>query len=124
MMKKLKVIALSLMLTTLMFAPVLAQGNLNNASSLLKRSAGQAGVQQESPDVIVGTVINTFLTTVGLIFLLLMIYAGYLWMTARGEEAQVDKAKKIISNSLIGIVVVLSAFAITTLITSRLEAAG
>ena len=123
-MKKLKVIALSLMLTTLMFAPVLAQGNLNNASSLLKRSAGQAGVQQESPDVIVGTVINTFLTTVGLIFLLLMIYAGYLWMTARGEEAQVDKAKKIISNSLIGIVVVLSAFAITTLITSRLEAAG
>ena len=76
MMKKLKVIALSLMLTTLMFAPVLAQGNLNNASSLLKRSAGQAGVQQESPDVIVGTVINTFLTTVGLIFLLLMIYAG------------------------------------------------
>ena len=124
MMKKLKVIALSLMLTTLMYAPVLAQGNLNNASSLLKRSAGQAGVQQESPDVIVGTVINTFLTTVGLIFLLLMIYAGYLWMTARGEEAQVDKAKKIISNSLIGIVVVLSAFAITTLITSRLEAAG
>ena len=124
MMKKLKVIALSLMLTTLMFAPVLAQGNLNNASSLLKRSSGQAGVQQESPDVIVGTVINTFLTTVGLIFLLLMIYAGYLWMTARGEEAQVDKAKKIISNSLIGIVVVLSAFAITTLITSRLEAAG
>ena len=124
MMKILKVIALSLMLTTLMVAPVLAQGNLNNASSLLKRSAGQAGVQQESPDVIVGTVINTFLTTVGLIFLLLMIYAGYLWMTARGEEAQVDKAKKIISNSLIGIVVVLSAFAITTLITSRLEAAG
>ncbi len=124
MIKKIKVLILSLILTLLMYAPVLAQGNLKNATTLLNKSAGQAGVQQDSPDVLVGTLINTFLTTVGLIFLMLMIYAGYLWMTARGEESQVDKAKKIISNSVIGIVVVLSAYAITALITTRLEAAG
>lgn len=70
---------------------------------------------------IVGTAINLVLSLVGLIFLILMVYAGMLWMTARGEESQVEKAQKIIKASMIGLFVVISAYAITFLVTSRFK---
>lgn len=101
-----------------------AQGNLNNALGNLRSSGAKAGTSQENIDSVAGTVINTALSLVGLIFLILMVYGGYLWMTARGEESQIEKAQNIIRSAIIGIVIVMSAYAITFLITSRLEAAG
>lgn len=70
---------------------------------------------------IVGTAINLVLSLVGLIFLILMVYAGMLWMTARGEESQVETAQKIIKTSMIGLFVVISAYAITFLVTDRFK---
>ena len=52
----------------------------------------------------------------GVVFLILMIYGGYLWMLARGNEQEVEKAKNIIQNALIGLVIVLAAYAITALV--------
>jgi hypothetical protein len=99
--------------------PVHAVGNLQSAGANLGNAADKAGVtgQADLPTVI-GTVINAALTLVGLFFLILMVYAGYLWMTARGESDQVDKAKKIITGTVIGLVIVLSAYAITTFVTT------
>lgn len=59
------------------------------------------------------TIINTLLTFTGIIFLLLIIYAGYLWMTARGNEEQVDRAKKITREVVIGLLLILLARIIT-----------
>jgi len=96
-----------------------AQG-LRNAGSVLGQVAGPAGVTDKSNlSEIVGTAISAALTLVGITFLLLMVYAGYLWMTARGESDQVDKARKIIIAALIGLVIVSSAYAITIFITGR-----
>lgn len=99
-------------------APVLAQGNLQDAGSHLNTVATKAGTTEGELSSIVGTVINTALTLIGLIFLILMVYAGFLWMTARGESDQVDKARKIIVGSVIGLVIVLSAYAITVFVTT------
>ena len=63
----------------------------------------------------IGKVLNIATTFLGVIFLGLMIYAGYLWMLARGNEQEVEKAKNIIIYAVIGLVVVLSAYAITQL---------
>jgi hypothetical protein len=41
------------------------------------------------------------------------IIAGYQWMTAGGNEEQVAKAKKNISNAVIGLIIILAAYAIT-----------
>lgn len=60
-----------------------------------------------------GDIIRIILSFLGVIFLLLIIYGGFLWMTAQGNDTQVDKAKKIIINSTIGITIVLLAYAIT-----------
>ena len=51
---------------------------------------------------------------VGVIFFALMVYAGFLWMTARGDSKQVTKAKDILTTSVIGAVIVVSAYVITT----------
>ena len=64
----------------------------------------------------IGRVIRMILTFLGVLFLILMIYGGYIWMMARGNEQEVEKAKNIIKNALIGLIVVLAAYAITWLV--------
>lgn len=69
-----------------------------------------------SPDQLPGTVgmiIGAVLSFLGVIFLILMIYGGYQWMTAAGDEQKVTKAKDLIRNAIIGLIVVLAAYAIT-----------
>ncbi|MDP3899983.1 MAG: hypothetical protein Q8Q23_02780 [bacterium] len=61
---------------------------------------------------VVAAVINTFLGLLGVIFIILIIYAGFLWMTAGGNEDQVGKAKKWLTNSIIGIIIIVAAYAI------------
>ena len=62
----------------------------------------------------VGQIIGIVLSLVGVIFLLLMIYAGLTWMLARGNEQEVSKAKELLINAIIGIVIVFAAYAITS----------
>ena len=72
-----------------------------------KNPGGEFGVSQ-----IVGVVVQAALALIGVIFLILMIYAGYNWMTARGEEEKVEKAKDTITRAFIGLIIVVGAYAI------------
>lgn len=74
----------------------------------------------DDPRTIAGRIINIALSFLGLIILLLIVYAGFLWMTSNGEEEKVRKAKGILKNAIIGLVITLSAWAIATFIISRL----
>lgn len=67
-----------------------------------------------------GQVIGVVLSFVGVLFLILMIYAGILWMTASGNEQQVAKAKGLLINAVIGIIIVFSAYALTTFLGTEL----
>jgi hypothetical protein len=124
-MKYLKVLFISLIMMVLVVLPQisLAEGNLDTALTGLQK-AGTKAVGEDTVKVplsaVIGQVIATALSLVGMIFLVLTVYGGYLWMTARGEEEQVTKAQKIIIETMIGLVVVLSAYAITLLVTGRL----
>ncbi|MDP3900431.1 MAG: hypothetical protein Q8Q23_05110 [bacterium] len=62
---------------------------------------------------IIGKAINGFISLIGVVFLILMIYGGYLWMTARGNEQQVEKSRSLIIAAIVGIVIVIGAYAIT-----------
>ena len=118
-----KKIFLSLVVFTLMLLPQLAgaQG-LKDAGKNLNFVGAKAGADTSTDlPTLVGGIVNAALTLVGIIFLALMVYAGYLWMTAQGEEQQVENAKDIIKASIIGMIVVVSAYAITTFVTSRLS---
>jgi hypothetical protein len=75
--------------------------------------------------VIVARIIRNFFALLGIIAVVLILYGGFLWMTSNGEEGQIDKAKRVILNAVIGLAIILSAVAITQFILSRLlEATG
>lgn len=67
-------------------------------------------------EIIVSTVLTIVLGFMGAIFLVLAIYAGYNWMMARGNEDMVEKAKKTLTNAIIGIIIVLGAYAMVRII--------
>lgn len=68
----------------------------------------------------IGKIIGVALSLLGVIFLVLMIYGGFLWMTARGDGGQVDKAKGMITTAIVGLIIVLSAYAITYFVITKL----
>lgn len=74
----------------------------------------------DSPLGIIGVIIGVILSFLGVIFLLLIIYGGFLWMTAAGNEEKVTKAKKIIQNSIVGLIIVIAAYAITVFVGTQL----
>lgn len=61
-------------------------------------------------------IINIVLTFLGFAFLLLLTYAGILWVTARGNEEGVTKAKDLIKRAVIGLIIVLSAYGVSYLL--------
>jgi len=60
----------------------------------------------------------------GFLFLCLIIYAGVLWMTARGNEEQITKAQTVLKRSLIGLIIVISSVSIAYLIYWVISQAG
>lgn len=64
----------------------------------------------------IGAIINAFLGLLGLVAVVLIVYAGYLWMTAGGEEDKITTAKQIMTNAAIGLAIILAAFAIVQFI--------
>lgn len=62
--------------------------------------------------LIVINIVRYLLGFLGLLAVIIVLYGGYLWMTAAGNAQQVDQAKQVLKNGLIGLVIILSAFAI------------
>lgn len=75
------------------------------------------------PRIIIGRIIQWALSFLGVIAIVLTMYAGFLWMTSGGDEEKISQAKKILTNAIIGLAIILSAWGITTFILSRLIAA-
>ncbi len=67
-----------------------------------------------------GQLIGYILSFVGVLFLLLMIYAGLTWMTAGGNQEQIKKARSLMINAVLGLIIVLGAYAITAFIGQQL----
>lgn len=93
----------------------------SNADSYLNRVAGTAGIKGEKklPEVI-GSIINVALSMLGLVFLGLALYAGFKWMTAQGDSKAVDEAQGTLKNAVIGMIITVSAYALSTFIMSQL----
>lgn len=69
----------------------------------------------------VDRVVSTLLALLSIIFFILVTYAGFRWMTARGNEEMATSAKETLEASAIGLLIVLSAYAVTSFLFSRLE---
>ncbi|MBI4433438.1 hypothetical protein HY632_01575 [Candidatus Uhrbacteria bacterium] len=95
-----------------------------NIMDRLTTTGGEAGYNTQNAETslsrIVGRIVNAATSVVGVVFVAQMVYAGYLWMTAAGEKDQFEKAQKIIRRSVVGLAILLSAWAITYAVLTRL----
>lgn len=63
--------------------------------------------------VFIAGLIQSVLSLVGVIFLVIIIYGGYLWLTAGGNDEQVQKARKYVTRSVVGFLITIGAMIIT-----------
>jgi len=125
---KIKILAAVILLTLCLGA------NLVNAAGFLKSEAtGNINSNAQSVGDIAGydinadalllvqTVINIFLSVIGVLLLVFILYAGYHWLTAKGDEEKVKKAQDTIERAITGIIIIIAAYAISVFVMSRLE---
>jgi len=97
-----------------------APKTVNSAPSYLEQVRGRSGVEKTDIPVFAGQAIKAVLGITAMLFFVLMVYAGIRWMTARGEEESIKKAWGTLTTAGIGLVVIVSAFAITNFVTDRI----
>ncbi len=85
--------------------------------------ADAAGLASGDPRVLVANIIRIFLGLLGTIATLIILYAGFIWMTAGGDEERVARAKQILSRGVIGLIIIVFAYAIASFIITRLVGA-
>ena len=66
---------------------------------------------------IVTTVINTMLFIVGILAVVMIIYAGIRYTTAHGDKGQVESAKNTLMYSIVGLVVAIISYALVNCVT-------
>jgi len=96
-----------------------SDGGLNEVG----KAYGQSGTPTADYDIrlMVARIIRIVLELLGIIFLVLIIYAGFKWMTAGGDEEKVTSAKKLLTNSVIGLIIIFAAFTIAAFVFYQLE---
>ncbi|MCX7779211.1 MAG: pilin [Patescibacteria group bacterium] len=76
---------------------------------------GQGTDVLEKRDLIllIFSIVRYLLGLIGVAAVIVIISAGYSWMTAAGNEEKVKKAKAVLQNGIIGLVVIMIAYALT-----------
>lgn len=107
------IFSLSLLLSGAITGQIARADNLGDAFKIVDTVASSSGYRSTDFDTVIGNVIMTILSLVGMIFIVFIIYSGIVWMTAAGNEQKTEKSKNTIKHSVIGLVIVLGAYAIT-----------
>jgi len=116
-------------LTILALMPALTMAeigdDIKDQLAPIEDAYGQSDVDESSLAETIAGIIKVVLSVLGLIFIILIIYAGFLWMTSAGNEDKIKQAKGIIVSSIIGVAIVLAAYMITVfVIDNLLQATG
>ncbi len=122
-MNKFKKFAFGAGLTVMSLLPAVTTVHAQGLTGNLDAVATSAGVEKKDLTTTVGSLIQTFLGILGIVFLVLVIYAGFTWMTAAGDEKKVASAKGILISAVVGLVVLLSAYAISSFVIEQLSTA-
>jgi len=114
-----------IMAASLLVMPVMASAQLTPESTGLAGAAAGTGLSTTCTGTdclisIIGNVISLALGFIGIILLVMLLYAGFLWMTAGGDVAGVKAAKTMITNAVVGVIIVAVSYAITAFVLGQL----
>lgn len=93
-------------------------------------SSDQFGLENAAPNsikkdytTVTADLIQAVLGMVGVVFLLLIIWGGFSWMTSGGNEQKITAAKQVIIGAVVGLVIIMAAYAITYFVINSLTGA-
>lgn len=122
-MKLIKIQTLIIVVLVMLFAvPVFAAVPGLNEVTTLENTSGL--LDHEDPPLLVAKIIQTIISFIGLVFVVLIIWSGTQWLTSNGNTEIIGKAKGRIINSIIGLIILIAAFGISEFVlTAIIDAA-
>ena len=100
-------------------SPVFAQTEPDLSTQIAQKS-GFGAANATTLSETVGKIIRVGLGLLGTIFLVLTSYAGYLWMTAAGNDETVAKATGILKMVVIGLVIILVSYSLSYFVLDKI----
>lgn len=92
-----------------------------DASDLLPSEFGDAtGLGQADLEETTGNIIRIIIGFLGIVAVIIVLLGGFKWMTAGGNDDKVREAKQMLIAGVIGLVIVLTAYAITSFVISSI----
>jgi len=82
----------------------------------IDNAATNPGLGTQELETTVQDIIKIILSFLGLIAVIVILIGGFMWMTAGGNSEQVAKGRSWIINGVIGLVIILSAYAIASFV--------
>jgi len=120
-MKNLKRLAVFLILLSIVLVPQLASAqNPITVDSLGLSYAEYTGLGTKDVRATIAMIINVALGLLGIVAVVLIIYGGLVWMTAGGDDGKIKTARGIIVSGVIGLAIILTAYAIAAFVLSAL----
>ncbi len=99
---------------------IAAKNDINSVFDQAK-TAAKVTATADSVPLIIGAVIKVILGIMGIVLLIILLYAGTKWMTAEGDKTKVEKARGMITTAVIGLIIVLSSYAIAYFVVESLK---
>lgn len=104
-------------------APASAQTAQSTALTGLQSTNSTAGFAEGDPATTIGAAIGVILGALGLVLFIITVYGGIQMMTAGGKPDQFEKGRKMIVEGIIGMVICLLAWSLTSYVVNRITAA-
>lgn len=117
-MKSLSIVAIGLFLSTRV-----AHAHHIINSTFQNTITNSTGLGASDPVVVTVQYVNIFVGLLALLAVIYILYAGFAWMTSAGNEEKALKAKRTISYTVVGLLVMLSAWGIAYYVITSLNTA-
>ena len=110
-----------LLLSIMIIHPVLAQDMKEVIGLKYAENLDLPDAEEDDPRDMAVTIIKYLITFLGLIAVGVILYGGFIWMTAAGNDDRLTKAKSIIVAGVIGLIIILAAFAIVNFVVTMTD---
>lgn len=94
----------------------LAQGT----NLYINELAGPLGLGTQDIRLTIASIINVALGLLGIIAVVIIIYAGFVWMTAGGNDDRIKEAKAMLINGLVGLIIIVTSYAVARFVINAL----
>lgn len=105
-------------------APDIADAQTIISGELAEKVTEKTDLSNEtSPVQTASIIIGALLNALGLISVGIILFAGFKWMTAQGNQSQVEDAQKTLRYAVIGLVIILGSYGIALFVFDQIESA-